>query len=88
MQKNKVQLIKKEYVKYYPFFEFSKTKNVTKNPAGDIDDGHINVHFKKLELCSLEPKTGYFRDGYCKSSVYDVGSHSICAKMTKDFLEQ
>lgn len=84
MQNNKVLLIKKECLKYYPLFEFSKSKNPTKNQ--EIDE-HLNVHFKKLELCSLDPKTGYFRDGYCKSSIYDVGSHTICAKMTKDFLE-
>lgn len=31
--------------------------------------------------------TGFFRDGYCHSGPTDIGSHTVCAMMTQDFLE-
>lgn len=31
--------------------------------------------------------TGWFRDGCCNTSPEDVGSHTICAVMTAEFLE-
>jgi uncharacterized protein (DUF2237 family) len=31
--------------------------------------------------------TGFFRDGYCRTNIYDIGSHTICAQMTKEFLD-
>ena len=40
-----------------------------------------------LETCSLDPLTGFFRDGYCRTSDEDYGSHTVCARMTKDFLD-
>tara|TARA_Y100000816_G_C25811647_1_gene424842 strand:+ start:251 stop:622 length:372 start_codon:yes stop_codon:yes gene_type:complete len=45
-----------------------------------------NVLGEKLESCSTEPLTGYFRDGSCASDETDVGSHTVCAKVTKEFL--
>ncbi len=45
-----------------------------------------NVLGERLELCSLEPVTGFFRDGCCNTSREDVGSHTVCAVMTADFL--
>lgn len=30
--------------------------------------------------------TGYFRDGYCKTCSADMGSHTVCAEVTEDFL--
>merc|ERR1712136_293469 len=46
-----------------------------------------NIYGEKLALCSLEPRTGYYRDGTCKTSSVDYGTHVVCAEMTKDFLE-
>ena len=40
-----------------------------------------NVLGDRLDVCSTEPKTGFFRDGE------DVGSHTVCAVMTAAFLE-
>ena len=40
-----------------------------------------------LEPCSLKPLTGFFRDGYCRTADEDYGSHTVCAQVTKDFLE-
>ena len=46
-----------------------------------------NVLGEKLETCGTEPLTGYFRDGSCASDESDIGSHTVCAKGTKEFLE-
>ena len=45
-----------------------------------------NVLDRKLELCSNNPLTGFFRDGCCRSSPGDSGEHYICASVTKEFL--
>ena len=47
----------------------------------------INVLGEPLEECGCHPITGYFRDGYCNTSRYDAGSHTICAQITDSFLE-
>lgn len=46
-----------------------------------------NVLGQALEPCSRDPVTGWFRDGACRTGPGDVGSHTICAVMTADFLE-
>ncbi len=39
-----------------------------------------------LETCSANPLTGWHRDGSCRTGMGDVGSHTICAVMTAEFL--
>ena len=46
-----------------------------------------NVLGGKLELCGTEPITGFYRDGCCKTGPEDLGSHTICAVVTAEFLE-
>ena len=46
-----------------------------------------NVFGEKLELCSIDPVTGFLRDGCCNTSSEDFGSHTVCAVMTAEFLE-
>ena len=46
-----------------------------------------NVHGDPLEVCSLEPLTGFYRDGYCNTGPEDVGSHTVCTVLTAEFLE-
>ena len=46
-----------------------------------------NVLGEKLESCSADPLTGWFRDGCCNTNETDLGLHTVCAKVTKDFLE-
>ena len=41
----------------------------------------------ELEPCSNNPVTGFYRDGCCNTGPEDVGSHTICAVMTAEFLE-
>lgn len=45
-----------------------------------------NVLGTPLERASLSPLTGYFRDGACNTCAEDVGSHTVCAVMTAEFL--
>jgi uncharacterized protein (DUF2237 family) len=40
-----------------------------------------------LEVCSMKPMTGFFRDGCCDTSREDIGSRTVCAVMTAAFLE-
>ncbi|WP_167342985.1 DUF2237 family protein [Nonlabens sp. SY33080] len=46
-----------------------------------------NVLGTALESCCTNPITGYWRDGYCRTSIQDVGTHVVCAVMTEEFLE-
>jgi uncharacterized protein (DUF2237 family) len=46
-----------------------------------------NVVGGDLEMCSVDPATGWFRDGTCQTSPDDFGSHTVCAVMTMEFLE-
>ena len=46
-----------------------------------------NVFGEKLEDCSHEPLTGWFRDGCCNTNEVDHGVHTVCAKVTTEFLE-
>jgi uncharacterized protein len=46
-----------------------------------------NVLGGPLDLCSLAPVTGFYRDGCCNTGEEDVGSHTVCVVMTAAFLE-
>ena len=41
----------------------------------------------ELEPCGTDPVTGFFRDGCCNTDPRDVGSHTVCAVVTAEFLE-
>lgn len=41
----------------------------------------------ELESCSIDPVTGWFRDGSCATAPDDLGSHTICAVVTREFLD-
>jgi uncharacterized protein (DUF2237 family) len=45
-----------------------------------------NVLGERLEPCSIAPVTGFFRNGCCDTSAEDLGSHTVCAVMTAEFL--
>lgn len=40
-----------------------------------------------LEVCSLNPITGFIRNGCCETGAEDIGQHTVCAKVTKEFLD-
>lgn len=49
-------------------------------------DKPVNVLGEPLVPCSLDPVTGFFRDGACNTCKEDEGSHTVCAIMTEEFL--
>jgi len=46
-----------------------------------------NVLGTDLEPCGSDPMTGWYRDGSCDTSLDDLGSHTVCAVVTAEFLE-
>ena len=46
-----------------------------------------NVLGSELSDCSIDPLTGFFRDGCCNTGEGDVGTHTVCSVVTDDFLE-
>ena len=48
---------------------------------------HRNVLGKPLEACGFEPETGFYRDGHCRTDEHDRGRHTVCARITREFLE-
>jgi uncharacterized protein (DUF2237 family) len=46
-----------------------------------------NVVGDELEPCGTDPLTGFFRDGCCSTGPEDLGSHTICAVVTAEFLD-
>ena len=45
-----------------------------------------NVLGGPLEHCSIDPMTGFYRDGACTSGPDDLGSHTVCAVVSAEFL--
>jgi uncharacterized protein len=46
-----------------------------------------NVLGGDLEPCSVDPLTGFYRDGCCNTGADDFGAHVVCARVDADFLE-
>jgi uncharacterized protein (DUF2237 family) len=46
----------------------------------------FNVLGEPLELCSCQPRTGWHRDGFCRSDASDLGRHTVCCVVTEAFL--
>ena len=45
-----------------------------------------NVLGERLQGCSDDPLTGFYRDGFCQTGESDTGTHVVCAEMTEAFL--
>lgn len=60
-----------------PFDE--TTRRSGRNPSRNVLGG-------LLDVCSIRPMTGFFRNGCCDTSPEDLGSHTVCAVMTAEFL--
>lgn len=56
---------------------------------GDISQQQAqrNVLGGELQVCSTEPLTGFYRDGFTTTGPDDFGSHTVCAVVTAEFLE-
>jgi uncharacterized protein (DUF2237 family) len=49
-------------------------------------DGQLNVLGSELQECGTDPVTGFYRDGCCNTGQDDLGSHTVCAVVTAEFL--
>lgn len=58
----------------------------TRDLLMEMEDS-LNVFGEKLIACSEDPLTGFFRDGCCNTNDEDLGSHTVCIEVSKDFLE-
>lgn len=45
-----------------------------------------NVLGGPLRTCCTSPLTGFHRDGNCRTGPHDRGLHSVCARVTEEFL--
>lgn len=46
-----------------------------------------NVLGTKLVPCSMDPLTGFYRTGCCDTGPHDLGVHTVCVVMTREFLD-
>lgn len=53
----------------------------------ETPDGQLNVLGGPLQPCSDDPVTGFYRDGCCTIGPEDRGHHSLCAVVTREFLD-
>jgi uncharacterized protein (DUF2237 family) len=49
-------------------------------------DDRRNIYGQRLEPCSLDPLTGFYRTGCCETGPEDMGLHTVCCVMTDAFL--
>jgi peptide-methionine (S)-S-oxide reductase len=63
-----------------------KRKKVKRSRGGKLTYKK-NMLGKKIKVCSKNPMTGFYRDGYCMTGSDDSGTHTVCAKMDKTFLD-
>lgn len=56
------------------------------DPATASPTVPLNVLGEPLELCSCSPRTGWYRDGYCRSDATDLGRHTVCCVVNEAFL--
>jgi uncharacterized protein (DUF2237 family) len=47
----------------------------------------LNVLGTPLLTCSIDPLTGWFRDGCCRTGKGDQGVHVVCVRVSEAFLE-
>ena len=51
-----------------------------------MSNDQLNVLGTPLKACCHAPKTGFYRDGYCRTGGRDLGRHVICAEVSAAFL--
>lgn len=59
---------------------FNGNGNGKKPPARNVLGG-------ELKTCSKKPLTGFFRNGCCDTGPQDGGVHTVCARVTQEFLD-
>jgi uncharacterized protein (DUF2237 family) len=73
----------------YPYLQKILLKNVNldKYPILKKELTMKNIFGEPLESCCTNPKTGFYRDGFCRTNQEDNGKHVVCAIVTAEFLE-
>ena len=51
-----------------------------------MEEKPLNVYGKPIQPCSMQPLTGFYRDGCCTTGVDDLGMHTVCIIADEDFL--
>jgi uncharacterized protein (DUF2237 family) len=46
----------------------------------------LNVFGEPLLPCGLDPVTGFYRDGCCNTGYDDTGIHTVCVRVSGEFL--
>lgn len=64
-----------------------KTTRATMSAAQTDSSQARNVLGGPLQLCCLSPKTGFYRNGFCTTGPDDLGVHTVCARVTDEFLQ-
>ena len=65
-------------------------KNIQGLQSNENQESSLNIYNETLESCShenSEKTTGFYRDGYCDTGPEDQGTHTVCARVTDEFLE-
>lgn len=57
------------------------------SPSEPSREPDRNVWGEPLQPCGTEPMTGFYRDGCCSTGPDDLGSHTLCAVVSAEFLE-
>lgn len=52
-----------------------------------MPDRDRNVLGGPLTVCSVAPRTGFYRDGCCNTGPEDLGLHVVCVQVTREFLQ-
>ncbi|MEO1207101.1 MAG: DUF2237 domain-containing protein [Pseudomonadota bacterium] len=59
---------------------------MTNQNRSERETAQDNVFGEPMALCSTNPMTGFFRNGCCDTAANDVGTHTVCAILTDEFL--
>ena len=52
-----------------------------------MPDEQLNVFGEPIEICSLSPRTGFYRTGCCETGEGDFGVQTVCVEVTAEFLD-
>ena len=52
-----------------------------------VHNQQLNIFGSALQVCSLDPLTGWTRSGKCEKWANDQGTHLVCSQVTSDFLK-
>ena len=80
-------LLLKIFLIFLSFIFFSCKADYQNSNESQSTSTQFNVFNKPLTLCSTSPVTGYYRNGFCESGDEDLGVHTVCVKLSKDFLQ-